>query len=530
MGSEANVARQDTPMRIPAVHTLLAFFLVLSSVSGVLHADVRMPALFTDSMVVQRDAVIPVWGTATPGEEITVSFHGQQVVTKARDSGRWQIELAPISKVGGSHTMRIRGRNEIKIEDVVVGDVWICSGQSNMQWSVTQAMNAKKEIAAAKFPKIRLFSVPHVATPEPADDVKAKWLRCSPATVKDFSAVGYYFGRALHANLHSGLSRVPIGLIDSSWGGTPVEAWMPAKLLVGNEITDPILSRWEKVLAEWPERKKAYDDKLAAWKKARNAGASAGRRPRGPQGPNHQHRPGNLWNGMIHPLLPFAMRGAIWYQGESNSARAEQYGTLFPMMIEHWREAWGKEFPFYWVQLANYKDRRDPRNWAELREAQTMTLRLPSTGQALAIDIGMSNNIHPTNKQEVGRRLALLARSRCYGEKNIDDAGPTYVKHERVGSTLVLEFANAENGLVLRKPNDKKPAAFEIAAGDADFVAATANIIDGKLHVRAEGVAEPTDVRYAWRHDPNAILFDKSGLPAVPFRTDDRPRATRWKY
>ncbi|MCB9881732.1 MAG: sialate O-acetylesterase [Planctomycetes bacterium] len=494
-----------------------------------LKADVKLPALFSDSMVLQRDMPVPVWGTADASEEITVSFAGQQVITKAGADGKWRIDLAPITKVGGPHVLLVKGKNRIEIKDVLVGEVWICSGQSNMEWRVRAAADAKNEIAAAKHPKIRLFVVPNDASPEAKDDVDARWERCTPDSVKDFSAVGYAFGRFLHENLHSGLSRVPVGLIDTTWGGTPAEAWMPPEDLADNGVLTPILDRWKSILEGWPEAKAKYEAALAEWKRKREEGVNAGNQPRMPLGATHQHRPGNLWRGMVQPLVPFAIRGAVWYQGETNAARAEQYGTLFPRMIESWRAAWGRDFPFYWVQLANFDTNLDPRAWAELREAQSMTKRLPNSGQAITIDIGTSKNIHPGNKREVGRRLALLARRDLYGEGDLDAEGPVFKSFTRDGNAIVVEFSHADEGLELREDAADSRPAFELAEGDGEFVPAKAKIVAGKLRVEAEGLKAPTAIRYAWFDDPAAVLFDKNGLPATPFRSDDRPRVTHDK-
>lgn len=338
--------------------------------------------------------------------------------------------------------------------------------------------------------------------------------------------MAYYFGRHLHRNLHAGMNRVPIGLISTSWGGTPAESWMPASLLEGDEVTAPLLDRWQAVDAEFPKRQAAHKKQLAAWNRKRKSGAKAGRRPRAPRGPRHQHHPGVLWNGMVAPLVPYAIRGAIWYQGESNAKRAAQYGKIFPRMIEHWRRAWGYGFPFYWVQLANYRSRMNPQAWAELRESQTGALRLPNTGQALAIDIGTSRDIHPKNKQEVGRRLALIALRREYGDGKVDDCGPRFTSMKRDGKRLLVKFDAP--GLVLKIEKAEKRPHFEVAQGKGAFVAARVKLVDPTtIALEADGVAAPTAARYAWRDDPAAVLFDKSGLPAVPFRTDQRRRVTR---
>ena len=488
--------------------------LVLVTLTPFARADVRLPAVFGPHMVLQRDAPVPVWGWADADEEVTVEFAGQHHVAKANKDGHWKVELAPL-RTGGTHTLVVRGKNELRLDDVLVGEVWVCSGQSNMEFRVKQANQPRQEIANADYPKIRLFKVPRLATPEPKHDCKAHWVLCSPATIPEFSAVGYFFGRELHRHTHVGLDRVPIGLISSSWGGTRVEAWTSKAAIDRCDAARPLIAQWNKTLARWPEAKKQHAKKLAQWKTMKNGHRP--RRPRPPSGPNHRHRPSNLFNGMIAPLIPFAIRGAIWYQGESNASRARQYRSLFPTMIRDWRTRWGRgDFPFLFVQLANFKVRQ-PKTWAELREAQTMALSLPNTGMAVTIDIGNPRNIHPRNKQEVGRRLSLWARTLVSGEQLVF-SGPLYRSSKVDGDTMRIEFDHIGTGL---HALGGALTGFQLAGADHKFHPARAKIHGKQVLVSCEAVPKPIAVRYGWSDNPHCSLYNSEHLPASPFRTDD---------
>lgn len=521
--------------------TKLCFLLVacLLWASGTIHADVKLPALFGDNMVLQQGVQLKIWGTASPQETVHVEWSqeadgkgiGQVSSTTADLKGRWKVTFGPISEAGPI-TLRIRGNNEITLKNVLVGEVWVCSGQSNMAWPVSRAMNAEKEISAAKYPKIRLFKVPQVVAAEPRDEIGAprsplegRWVECSPETIAGFSAVGYFFGRELHK-----ATGRPVGLIQSAVGGTPAEAWTSAETLAGDPAFRPLLARWEEIFATYDKRRQAYEKALAEWREkaaaARKAGKQPPRRPRPPLGPNHPHRPSGLYNGMIAPLIPVAIRGAIWYQGESNASRAYQYRKLFPAMIQDWRRHWGQgDFPFLFVQLANFRpavDQPGESEWAELREAQTRTLRLPKTGMAVAIDIGEANDIHPKNKQEVGRRLALAARHIAYGE-DLVYSGPLFKSMTIEGDAIRLHFHHVDGGLVAK---GDKLTGFAIAGKDRKFVWATAKIDGDTVVVQADGVTDPIAVRYGWADNPACNLYNKAGLPASPFRTDDWPGVT----
>jgi sialate O-acetylesterase len=388
-------------------------------------AELKLPAIIGDNMVLQRQNANPIWGWDTPGTEVTVAFAGQTKTAKAGKDGRWTITLDPVPANAKPTSITFKGSSTIEAKNVLVGEVWLCSGQSNMQWSVSQAWDADLEIATAKYPQIRLITVPQVGTQEPQYDFKGAWQECSPATVGDFSAVGFFYGRVLHQMLD-----VPIGLIDNSWGGSAAEAWVRRDLLEKDARFKNLIEGWvarEKDLTN-PEAKVKHEKAMADWK-AKAAEAKATGKPftaRPPQGPDQilggQHRPGNLYNGVLLPVIGYGIKGNIWYQGESNSSRAWEYAQLFPFMIQHWRSEWKQgDFPFYWVQLADFKaETATPgdSDWAELRESQTKTQNaVPNSGQAVIIDLGEANDIHPKNKRDVAERLARLALAKDYGFK-----------------------------------------------------------------------------------------------------------------
>ena len=462
---------------------VVAGIVFLYTCTSAVQADVRLPKIFGNHMVVQQQMPVKVWGWAEPGERVEVSLAGQTRAASADASGKWLVTLEPLP-AGGPHKLIVQANNRIELEDVLVGEVWIGSGQSNMQWPVRRSMNAEEEIANARWPKIRLFTVARRIAETPQEDCEGEWLICSPETVGEFSAVLYFFGRKLHQELG-----VPVGLINSSWGGTVAEAWTSREALEGDEDFRPILERGAK-----------FDPKI----------------------PN---QPAVLFNGMIHPLLNFAIRGVVWYQGESNCARAEQYQKLFPTLIQDWRKRWGLgDFPFYFVQLAPFRYRNaDPRNAAELREAQRLTLRLPNTGMVVTTDIGNVNDIHPTNKQEVGRRLALWALAKTYGKTDLVYSGPLYREAKIEGNKIRIFFDHVDGGLVVK---GEELTHFQIAGADGEFKPAKA-VIDGEtVVVWNEEVANPVAVRFGWSDDAEPNLFNAAGLPASPFRTDNFPLVT----
>ena len=518
-------------------------------------ADVTLAPLFTDHAVLQRDKPVPVWGKADPGENIVVRFKQQVRQAVAGSDGRWEVLLDALPADSAGADLMAAGKNTVTLHDIVVGEVWLCSGQSNMEFTVSRAQNAKDEIAAANFPLIRHIKVRNTEADTPADTVATSgWQPASPQTAGSFTAVGYFFARDIFQKLN-----VPVGLVHSSWGGTPVESWMSPAALASDPRFKIVIERWQQNVAAYAANKAAFDSALIMWNTAAAAAKSEAAaksqtakpkqtaeqhfapwlkknpKPRAPRGPGDSWTPTGLFNGMINPLLPYALRGALWYQGESNADHASEYHALFAAMITAWRAHFGQgDFPFYWVSLANYIVPTDPTDttYAFLREAQTQTLVLPNTGQALAIDVGNPDDIHPTNKQDVGRRLALLAKNRVYGITG-DDTGPTFVSAAREGaahSTGPTGSPQAGSGQALRVKfthasgliaHDKPVSSLEVAGADKKFFPATGKIEHDTLLVSAREVKEPVAVRYAWKNSPDANLYNGAGLPAVPFRSDN---------
>jgi sialate O-acetylesterase len=479
--------------------------------AGVARADVKLPALISEGMVLQQGMETPLWGWAEEGESVTVEMQGQKVTATAKD-GKWALKLN-LLKAGGPYTLVITGRNRIELKNVLVGEVWICSGQSNMQWNLKTTDGGEAEIARANYPNIRLFTVPRAETDKPQSDVKATWKECSPESAGAFSAVGYYFGRDLHK-----ARNVPVGLINNAVGGSPAESWTNAVVLNGD-------AEFKQFHAEYPERIERYNQAMEKFK-AESEAAKAEGKP-APRAPGRPWMPSGLYNGMLAPLAPYGIKGAIWYQGESNATRAFQYRRLFPTMIGNWRDIWGQgEFPFLFVQLAAFgPNGKTPgeSDWAELREAQTMTLRsAPNTGMALAIDYGTYDDIHPRKKEPVGARLALAARAVAYGEK-ITFSGPMYDSMKVEDDRIALSFKHTGRGLEAR---DGELKGFLIAGEDKIWREAKAEIKGKRVIVSSAEVPKPVAVRYAWAKFPTCNLFNKDGLPASPFRTDDWPGVT----
>ncbi len=640
----------------------------------------HLAALFSDNMVLQRETSVPFFGTAAPGTPIAVNFNGHHADTRARDDGTWEVKLRPM-KAGGPFTGTITGDGTITLRNVMVGDVWVCSGQSNMELHVGEA-NESQVAQAEADPAIRMFTVEHDSEEKPAADVKGSWVVAKPDTVLGFSAAAYWFGSEIHKRVG-----VPIGLIHSSWGGTPAEAWTPRDMLASNTALSPMVKTYLASLKDFPARKAAFDRNYAAWKAAvyhddngndgfglgyadplrdtstwrkvtlpnlievteqkqmdgavwyrkdvdlpaswagkaihvslgtiddfdisyfngfrigmidektpywyavdrvypvapalvhagRNvvavrvfdqfgrggftggapvmklslvdgseppislagdwvsrieryiepaSDAVVASQPAAPFGPGHPWAPGGLYNGMISPLIPYAVKGVIWYQGESNADRAYQYRELFSTMIQSWRKKWDvSDLPFYFVQLPNYTERLahpDESSWAELREAQALALKLPNTGMATTIDIGETNDIHPKNKREVGHRLALVAMSHTYGEKLVD-AGP---KMKTVRLEEGMAKVDFDTNGPLKTVDGGPIGGFTIAGEDHKFYFADAKIEGNSVVLTCQFVTKPVAVRYAWANNPYVNLSDDSGLPTTPFRTDDWPGIT----
>ncbi|WP_430814954.1 sialate O-acetylesterase [Carboxylicivirga sp. RSCT41] len=633
------------------ISTVIA--LIISAVTS--KADVKLADVFTDNMVLQRHMNVKVWGNADPGEKVWLTFKGQKLRAEADKAGEWLMVLEPM-KAGGPYEMTIRGKNEVVLKNILIGDVWICSGQSNMQWPVSKSNNAEQEIKEANYPNIRLFEVPRTVSNVPVDNIpNGKWKECSPETVKNFSAVGYYFGRDLQKEID-----VPIGLIHTSWGGTCAETWtsktfitkLPKYADFGERIDKYDYStaarKYEndlkKALGGFPEKEKGMkeqwmlpDTDRSKWLSMtlptlwENAGYNRlngrvwfsfdfnlrtddlhsvaqlhlgqihdsditwvnGVRVGGLNWANTVERnyplpaqllkvgknnitvrvedkyykggfaskadklflqledkkvplsgewrfkvdtvipdfkpfpndvPSLLYNAMVNPLIPYGIKGVIWYQGESNTPRSKEYALTFPNMINNWREDWQQgDFPFLFVQLANYQQpEKKPKNdaWAELRESQAKTLHLDNTGMAVAIDIGEANDIHPKNKQDVGNRLMLSALQVAYG-KEIVHSGPIYETMQIKGNKAIISFEHIGSGL-LAKSKHGYINEFEIAGADKLFHWAKAKLQGDKVIVWSDKVEKPVAVRFAWSRNPAEFnLYNKEGLPASPFRTDD---------
>lgn len=628
-------------------------------------ADVRMPLIFSDHMVLQRHAEVKVWGWADPGERIRVNIAGQQHQTRADRQGNWSVNLSPM-EAGGPFSMSVAGKNQLAFSDILVGEVWLCSGQSNMQWSVSQSANAEEEIQLANFPDIRLFSVPRRMETRPVDDLESgEWQACLPENVASFSAVGYFFGRHIHRELG-----VPVGLIHSSWGGTVAETWISREMmlqhddfaekvaqaadfdlerlqaearqrvaawnatidkedkgmqqgwkdaafdhndwktmklpalweqaglpgldgvvwfrksifltagqaqqdlmlnlgpiddsdytyingqLVGSTIDQynqsrkysapaAVLKEGENILTVrvidtggggglWGDPAQLYfisgNERVSLageWKYEVGLQADAPPSVQGLSGPNSF--PSLLFNGMINPIVPYTLKGAIWYQGESNAGRAHQYQTLFPNLIEDWRKQWSNpDMPFLFVQLANFMAPSflpADSEWAELREAQSMTLSVPNTGMAVAIDIGEADDIHPRNKQDVGLRLALNALKLAY-DKDVVHSGPVYKSMRIENGKAYLRFDEVGGGLLIKDKYGYLKG-FAVAGPDRVFHWAKAGLDGDEVVISSESVKNPVAVRYAWGNNPDdANLYNLEGLPASPFRTDNWPGIT----
>jgi sialate O-acetylesterase len=653
---------------------LLTFLTLAAALHA--NADVKLPAIFSSHMMVQRDVPFHVWGWADAGEKVSASFAGQTAEATADASGKWSLTFAPVSK-GEALSLSVTAKNSVQLDDLIVGDVWICSGQSNMGMKVSESKDAKAEIAEATYPNIRLFSVMQATSEKKLDDLKGQWLICSPQSIGGFSAVGYFFGRDVHK-----ATGVPIGLLQSSWGGTPVEAWtdldqlraqkslqpmfeafdkhdlaqrqaeyqsrITAWATLINEKIDPtnegesrgfggidfddsawktmpVPGAWENTIKlefdgvmwlrkevtlpeswkdkelrlnlgaidDWDKsyfngapvgemkpsttgsaynKQRAYtvakdlvrpgrnliavrildaglpggmlgpEERLSIapadgsgtpislagdWKYAIEKTINAKAIPPQPIPPRPEIEPAQLYNAMIHPIIPFPIKGTIWYQGENNAPHAYQYRTLLPTMINNWRSAWKLgDFPFLIVQLANFSsDWTDPGEshaWAELREAQYLTSKkLPNCELAVAIDVGDAQDIHPKDKQSVGHRLALQALRTVYGQEVVA-SGPEYKSMEINGNKIILHFNNSA-GL---KSSAPAPGAFAIAGEDKSFKWAQAKIVGELVEVWSDEISDPVAVRYAWGSNPVATLYNGAGLPAIPFRTDDWPMST----
>lgn len=510
------------------------------------YGKVELNPIFMDHMVLQRDIPAKVYGTADSESSVKVSIAGQTVNAKVK-AGKWSAKLKPI-KAGGPYTLKVSGDNTIELQDVLIGDVWLCTGQSNMAGMLRSYVafgdgmfkEFRNEPGDYQNDQIRLMTVKSLAEDEPQEaiGVQQKWVPCNPDSAMDFSVTGYYFGKYLQPE-----AGVPIGLIKSAIGGTSVLSWTDLDVMRANPVAKRVyLDPHEKDVANWPANKARWERRLDEWKKKRAAGEEVGRQPQMPNGPEHPKRPAAYFNAMLHPLQDFAIKGAIWYQGENEANRqlGEEYKTTFRLMIESWREAWGQgNFPFIFVQLAAFRKVEDAPGddpWARLRDAQSYTLQtVPNTGMAVAIDAGLTTNIHPPYKKLVGKRLAAQAMSVAYGKKGIS-SGPAYSSMKLKNGKVYLKFDYSGKGLeakaVTLDPYGDSPyklsatalEGFTIAGKDKVFYKAQARVTaKDTVEVYAPEVKDPVAVRYAWAAFPLCNLYNKDGFAASPFRTDDWP-------
>ena len=526
-----------------------------------LQADVKLPSIFGDHMVLQQEAKLPVWGTADSQEKITVTVGNHTATTTAGTDGTWRVDLLPFPNGTAPVTMKVQGKNTLTFQDILIGEVWVCSGQSNMELAMTAASNAQTEIPQAKDPQLRLFIVTKKLSLQPLTDLAGSWQLCTPETVKGFSAVGYFYGKELRADL-----KRPVGLIGTYWGGSTAQSWTSLSGLQKEPPFGRYLDLYKKNLADYDKLNDHYTDKQTAYTDALQKWTAAGNKtlydawrqqlnatraahqpdphqtfppmPTAPPLPGgDQKAPANLFNGMISPLLPFAIKGVIWYQGEYNADDPMEYYDLFPRLIKDWREKWAQgDFPFIFVQLPAIYVQGPPGtsksdSWDIVREAQFKALALPNTGLAVSLDVG--GHLHPPGKIYVGQRLALVARHQVYGESTLADSGPVYDSMKVEGNKIRVTFTQVNGGLTIGsspmpdtaalQPKDKL-SGFVIAGADKTWQEADAQIDGDTLIISSPQVTAPVAVRYGWGNgsfEAMCNLYNKDGLPAQPFRTDD---------
>ncbi len=496
---------------------LLQLIFALFACGVSLRAEVRPAPLFQNNAVLQRDKPVPVWGTAEPGEQVSITFGTQTKSTHAGADGRWMVTLDPLAASVKPGTLILKASNTLTLNNILVGDVWLASGQSNMEFIVRRTNDATVDVAASANPLIRHIKIEQRVADEAATNAKGAWEIATPKTTGVFSAVAYYFARDVVA-----ATGIPVGIVNASVSGSQIEAWLDPDTLKAPVAAD-VRSAWAKTLEAFPARSAEHIPKQKAWEQAKAKAEAEGQpftttAPYAPPGPGHKHTPASLFNGMVNPVVPAAICGVLWYQGEQNAVRAAQYRTLFPAMISGWRAKFAQgDIPFYWVQLANFAaDEPQGTRWAFLREAQANALSLPKTGQVVAMDVGDVSDIHPRNKVPVGRRLARIALARHYGFKVIDN-GPRYLSAAREGAGFRVKF---EPYGKLRAPLNAL-VGFELAGEDKVFRPAQAKLERDTVLVTSPEVTAPVAVRYAWRNAPEAGLFNDDGLPAAPFRTDN---------
>ncbi|MEQ1850614.1 MAG: sialate O-acetylesterase [Chthoniobacteraceae bacterium] len=512
--------------------------LLTFALAPALRAELKLPAIIGDHMVLQQKQTNPIWGWDTPGTKVTVTFAGQTKSGEAGADGRWTVKLDPVPANAKPQTIAISGSTRRENQDVLVGEVWMCSGQSNMGMTLAGDWNGDLEAAASNLPNLRLIKVPNVGTQELKTDFKGEWRASNAESAKPFSAVGFLFGRYIHEILG-----VPVGLIDNAWGGSAAEAWVRRttiekdprfKSLVEGAVKREADSQSEKAKADFEKATAKWKEDVA---KLKAAGLKPGQQlPRAPQSPDAwlggNARPGNIFAGVMHPTLGYGIKGVIWYQGESNASRAYEYASLFPFMIEQWRKEWKQgDFPFYWVQLADYlaeKPEPGDSNWAELRESQTKTMALPNTGQAVITDLGEGRDIHPKNKHDVAARLVRWALAKDYGLK-FPYRSPEFKGMEIDGGKVTVTF-DLFGSATLRPFDVLDAVGFAVCGEDRAWHWAKGKlVVPNKVELTCDKVAKPVAVRYAWADNPVCNLASNEGLPVTPFRTDDFEMTTKPK-
>lgn len=456
-----------------------------------LPAKVSLPSLFQDGMVLQQNTYVSIWGNASAGESIEVLGSWDSVATStfADTKGQWLVQI-PSPMAGGPYEISIKGENQLFIRDVWIGEVWLASGQSNMEWPLNQSEGGRAEIEQANYPLIRFFRVEKAVSSTPRIDCKGQWEKVDPASIASYSAVAYHFAKQLHQELD-----VPIGIIQSAWGGTPAEAWTSRNSLESKPAFQAMMRRFDEALSRYREFPEQYPDPIQA------------------------QSPGILYNAMLAPLIPYTIQGTIWYQGESNTYDPWAYRQLFPLMVDSWRRKWGYRFSFYFVQIAPFKY-ENPLSGTGIREAQLLSRRIPRSAMVSTMDLGNPADIHPIKKKEVGQRLASHALTKDYGKKGLILEGPILEQHQRVGNELKLSFSHVEEGLEIKGEGNPD---FEIAGEDKTFYPAEVRIEGAAIYVKSSEVDQPIACRYAWKDEAEASLFNSAGLPASSFRTDDWP-------
>jgi sialate O-acetylesterase len=494
-------------------------------------ADTRLPSIFSDHMVLQRDQPCKIWGWDNPEQNVTVTFADQTRTATVNASGRWEVIFHPLAASAAPRKLRVVGSTEVTVRDVLVGEVWICAGQSNMVWQIYRSLDGDLDQLAAGNSQLRFLRVPSVGTQEPQTDFQGHWERASPETVANFSAIGFHFGHRLQQILG-----VPVGLINNAWGGSSIESWIPREALESaNALRDfTEAHRSFEIYQQTDAAEARHHESMQRWH-AEVAAAKAKRlrSPPRPQSPERwmqgNKRFGNAFNGSTYPIVGYTIRGILWYQGESNRIYAASYYELFPLLITQWREHWGQgNFPFYWVQLADFHEEASvgsDSGLAEIREAQTRAQSLPNTGQAVIIDLGEAANIHPQNKLPVAHRLLRLALHHDYGFTELGHRSPEYEQHKVLNDRFIIELNTF--GEALKTFDSAKVSGFSICASDYQWMPAEAKLIgNDRVEVWHENISTPVAVRYAWADNPICNLTNSIGLPVTPFRTDDKPAST----